>query len=1220
MPPKRKPPPTTTISVYKLQKLQRETKGKNNKKSINTKTDEGPQSLLKSNRSPGRPRRSQISDQTIKETAKTSQPGPEKTRKGRHVQWVRPQNEGEEDDEDMPEGFARVLFGRRYSELQNNQETRLEPSPIPSPTFRGQGRDVANTQRRFRATLRLNESAPYLHSLHNDIQRHISKVTIEIDRQTLLEENLEGLSRNSAVIAYRERSIKGSCVGGSIDEDFRVTALSKDPFRTTKGEGKVTHFDLLRVTPTDFSDRAVPGYFIYLPPDTTITVNGQTFTNESRREAPEDFWIGPLKSFTVIELIGQPLFFWRKSDDIRYDTPGRIPSYGERQLRRQHAYTNTNATSLSVQVLEAREVVGVQDVRTENRLAGAKLAGNEEIGTKNSEEEETGARGTSRYGVPNQQLSSSGSSSEAACTRSAFPPPRKKQKSLSPKQTQRTPSTQQPRKASSQMQAQKTLSLGPPTTPTSPCQKQAEHMRVQLSTAGISTDGLTDRQVFKRYRKEFGAKERERFAEINKNHCLYFRQQLKEYKHIMRRVGEEGAQIPIARMRNDFGTDQDDRDVMLAIASVIEAIVDHQKDDKNLGGFALLDPDTLHAARTSTPSGRMVAGARRVWIFPYTITPEQILDIKGTKFVKDRKALADELQDIPQGHTILAVIQEERTTYRDGERRPEFVIYFVDSWPNYMEGDYGGIAGELQRIARNVGWTSHRNPDDHVKFSHECWLAETVAYQKEDWTSGLHAVINAWICALGLTFNTEVKLELDNEFYSHVWSLIHCAMASVMDWSTIASFLMCYRLVRERKIQAVPRDRRFLYTRHQVNESTLRDRIGNLIALDNISAIKYPDYRQHPYDFRNNVHFEEWLNRRDSRSRYYDSTDEVAEDFEDEFSRPGLLDGSAPCDYFRRSKERLFEDKRISTWLAEFKSSVDLTTELGQWLLEEEVLLAIASVTLGITEVQSERDGFSILPNFEVQFCAMPENDEPLEPAIRFGRPMIVSLNHNHHIVLLVLQLNQQQNPIISVVDSRDWHHDMQDRTQIYGTALAMLRRSKWWRNVFRSSDSFPKVEEAIWIRGAQQPNNWACGYYVILNAWALAMGLELNLEFRPKKSFFQDAQDIIHLARGGFAGWKLIYAFLLCTQFVIQKSRVPKSRRFPQTLRLLNGNELIDELERLREAEVDFWRSTTRSDLDDLGQQSSIRLPEGRAHDDRFRSDSWTMTTKTQTAEDLIK
>ena len=57
------------------------------------------------------------------------------------------------------------------------------------------------------------------------------------------------------------------------------------------------------------------GYFIELPQETSVTVNGITYTNE-HEDQTMPFFIGPLEGYAVIELLSEPAFFFRNEESL----------------------------------------------------------------------------------------------------------------------------------------------------------------------------------------------------------------------------------------------------------------------------------------------------------------------------------------------------------------------------------------------------------------------------------------------------------------------------------------------------------------------------------------------------------------------------------------------------------------------------------------------------------------------------------------------------------------------------------------------------------------------------------------------------------------------------------------------------------------------------------------------------------------------------------------
>lgn len=90
------------------------------------------------------------------------------------------------------------------------------------------------------------------------------------------------------------------------------------------------------------------GYFIELPLNTRVTVNGTTYINETNEAEDEEdtfspLMIGPLNRYTIIELLSQPIFFFRRSADLDFNDPQNNnlknrPSQTE--INRRHKLSN----------------------------------------------------------------------------------------------------------------------------------------------------------------------------------------------------------------------------------------------------------------------------------------------------------------------------------------------------------------------------------------------------------------------------------------------------------------------------------------------------------------------------------------------------------------------------------------------------------------------------------------------------------------------------------------------------------------------------------------------------------------------------------------------------------------------------------------------------------------------------------------------------------------
>lgn len=74
------------------------------------------------------------------------------------------------------------------------------------------------------------------------------------------------------------------------------------------------HVDFIRRNSSE--DGSPIGYFIQLPLNTSVTVNGTTYTN-SDDSSSMPFYIGPLEGYAIIELLSQPAFFFRTAASLK---------------------------------------------------------------------------------------------------------------------------------------------------------------------------------------------------------------------------------------------------------------------------------------------------------------------------------------------------------------------------------------------------------------------------------------------------------------------------------------------------------------------------------------------------------------------------------------------------------------------------------------------------------------------------------------------------------------------------------------------------------------------------------------------------------------------------------------------------------------------------------------------------------------------------------------
>jgi hypothetical protein len=348
--------------------------------------------------------------------------------------------------------------------------------------------------------------------------------------------------------------------------------------------------------------------------------------------------------------------------------------------------------------------------------------------------------------------------------------------------------------------------------------------------------------------------------------------------------------------------------------------------------------------------------------------------------------------------------------------------------------------------------------------------------------------------------------------------------------------------------------------------------------------------------------FDKDLSREDIRKRY----DALSEDFR-------------PCEHLRRTLVNLLENDKVKEEIQAFRSDELVTTEIGEWLHNEEVAMYAATVLMAINDMQGVEEGFSMVTPVNTQMCAAKDfhsSDMDLQPpALRPGRPLLMPLNYESHFVLAIVQLNEMGSPEISVLDSLFYSYSAAQREHIFQTIWAVVCRTAWYRRHFANEAAFKKVKppHATWVRAALQPSTNECGYFTIFNAWGLALGLELNPAVRLKwtTTFFEELHNILSLVRTGHADWKLIFAFLRCHD-IVREGSVPENRRFAQTHAIRDVETMDRELEDLESIEQVYWQDRLQDTQEEKTKTRRCnRVPglKGRRHNQSsgFPSDKWT-------------
>ncbi|KAF2494018.1 hypothetical protein BU16DRAFT_540549 [Lophium mytilinum] len=313
----------------------------------------------------------------------------------------------------------------------------------------------------------------------------------------------------------------------------------------------------------------------------------------------------------------------------------------------------------------------------------------------------------------------------------------------------------------------------------------------------------------------------------------------------------------------------------------------------------------------------------------------------------------------------------------------------------------------------------------------------------------------------------------------------------------------------------------------------------------------------------------------------------------------------SPCAFYRsqlglvktRLSVKIFKDGKEPRW-----------SKPGAFMRDDEILLSIASLLLLLAQNMDIRSGFNAVSSHvssilnSIDAIRDPPEGVEFRRALRPGRPMLVPIFLDQHIVLVVIQMGADRSITADVLDSRRHHYTANMRTTIYNRVCNLIQWTKWHIAPSTGSEPAPELpREIFWAPAAQQPNGWGCGYHTVCNAWAIALGLEINEAFQATEDFYRDARELFILATGGNANYRLIYGFLRCHEFVIATSNIPINRQTQgNTVSIASEHELDGVVAEML-ADSDDSDVTYAS----LDRTVNTNFPEGLSHAERFPHDS---------------
>jgi hypothetical protein len=294
-------------------------------------------------------------------------------------------------------------------------------------------------------------------------------------------------------------------------------------------------------------------------------------------------------------------------------------------------------------------------------------------------------------------------------------------------------------------------------------------------------------------------------------------------------------------------------------------------------------------------------------------------------------------------------------------------------------------------------------------------------------------------------------------------------------------------------------------------------------------------------------------------------------------------DDSDSCEYF---------NWRLREWkILQERSGVKLSDPIpaaihdrhAEWLYDSNIYRAIASVTTAIGVEQDidfamiDEEGYRKARDFTVK---VDENN----PLITTGRNGELFLPYNttivggmHWVLLHVKYPNEV--PEIHVYDTLDMVKGSEPRVKrtVINTAL--------YDDPFFVADDLDNID-LIHHDIPRQPGGWECGYFTILNAWCLALGMEPNTKTHKAGSpaGLTDLIDMINLAIAGFMDSATIQSFMRCVGFVDpDHDTIAPDRHFTRTVPFLARTSVNRYIIERREIEQNPSSAVRRLDLGNI-------------------------------------
>lgn len=237
-------------------------------------------------------------------------------------------------------------------------------------------------------------------------------------------------------------------------------------------------------------------------------------------------------------------------------------------------------------------------------------------------------------------------------------------------------------------------------------------------------------------------------------------------------------------------------------------------------------------------------------------------------------------------------------------------------------------------------------------------------------------------------------------------------------------------------------------------------------------------------------------------------------------------------------------------------------------LLEDDtVFRAIAAVTEAVSERGTVR--FSIFDGIDIQRASRTANFEVSQWLARPRNDVLVAyVPTQRHVSLFAFTRTEDNFDAVHYDSATNAGHRANLGDTVAGVTHT-LNRLEWLR-VRGQGLRHGTPTSVRGIETAQQMDTTSCGMHAILNAWTIALGLQLSQQNtmtygRYMTDFRPNAARLINYALEGRVDSGTIEAFLRCYGYINGGAPVPAERTFNRTVALPRTIDLGDRVARVR-------------------------------------------------------